>query len=297
MKIVVTGATSFIGKAFIRKLAQTDCEIIAVVRKNSPKINFSQQFGNIRVVELDMDEYAEIDSYIPHMDCLVHLAWAGTRGSNRMNRELNQLNYKNSVTLTEKMIQVGCQKIITAGSQAEYGLHSGIITEETPCLPNTEYGIYKYKLFNYVRNVCIKSGIRYKEPRFFSIYGKEDYEKTLIMSLISNMRKNAPCELTECIQMWDFLYIEDAVSALTELCLKDCADGVYNFGSGDIRPLKDYIEEMKVILNSKSPLHYGKIPYPSTGMVSIQPCIRKLQTQLHWQPRYSFKRGIQEMIQ
>lgn len=296
MKIVVTGATSFIGKAFVDVALEKGWEIVAVVRRNSPKAKAFEGVDNVSVAELNMDEYGKIAEAAGSFDCLAHFAWDGTRGAQRMDKELQQKNYENSVALIKAAIDSGCKRILTAGSQAEYGPQNGVITEQTECKPNTEYGVYKYKLFTTAGELCEKAGVSYKEPRFFSLYGPGDFEKTLIMSMIDNMRNNRRCELTECVQMWDFLYVKDAVRAVAALCELDCEDGAYNLGSGDVRELKAYVEELYSLLNSSSELVYGAVPYPETGMVSITPSVRKTQTLLNWKAEYSFADGIGEII-
>ncbi len=296
MKIVVTGATSFIGKAFVDVALEKGWEIVAVVRRNSPKAKVFEGVDNVSVAELNMDEYGKIAEAAGSFDCLAHFAWDGTRGAQRMDKELQQKNYENSVALIKAAIDSGCKRILTAGSQAEYGPQNGVITEQTECKPNTEYGVYKYKLFTTASELCEKAGVSYKEPRFFSLYGPGDFEKTLIMSMIDNMRNNRRCELTECVQMWDFLYVKDAVRAVAALCELDCEDGAYNLGSGDVRELKAYVEELYSLLNSSSELVYGAVPYPETGMVSITPSVRKTQTLLNWKAEYSFADGIGEII-
>lgn len=296
MRVVVTGATSFIGKQFVLSAVKIGWDVVAVVRKNSPKLSELKTISNHEIIELNMDEYHQIGEMTGKCDCFVHFAWNGTRGQERNDQIMQEANYENSIAAIRSMIAAGCQRIITAGSQAEYGCCNGVITEETECHPNTQYGIYKLKVFNAVKQLCEERKVSYREPRFFSLYGPGDYNKTLIMSLFSTMKKNEPCNLTQCVQMWDFLHIDDAIDAVIKLCEKDCPDGVYNLGSGDIRTLKEYVEEVKDILNSSSQLIYGAIPYPETGMVSFFPSIEKIKKEVSWKPQVSFRVGIERMI-
>ena len=110
-----------------------------------------------------------------------------------------------------------------------------------------------------------------------------------IMNLIDKMKKDVSCDLTQCIQMWDFLYLDDAVKAIINLCEQECTSGAYNLGSGDVRKLKAYVEEVKKILHSSSQINYGAVPYPETGMVSIVPSINKIKKEISWEPRVSFE--------
>ena len=123
-----------------------------------------------------------------------------------------------------------------------------------------------------------------------------DNPQTMVLSILKDMMDNAPCRMTECIQLWDFLYIEDAVDGIFRLMDMQCEDGAYNFGSGDIRPLKEFVMEMYKITGSKSQMLFGAIPYPDTGMVNVCPDISKLQMQTGWNAKTTFADGIQKII-
>ncbi len=296
--VIVTGATSFIGRHLITELIGMDYKVYAINRVNSKNINLLPQSSNLINIFLDMEDYDKLSSLIPDKcDILFALAWNGTRGEDRSNFPMQQRNYENSILSVNEAIKLGCKVIISAGSQAEYGNINGKIYETTECRPNTEYGKFKLKFYNDTIELCQKKGIHFKEPRFFSLYGKDDYEGTMIISMIKNMLLNKRCELTECIQLWDFLYITDAIKGLIYLAEKDCIDGAYNFGSGDTRKLREFIIEMYKATNSKSELLFGQVPYPDTGMVSIYPCIEKLNIETGWRPNISFEEGIKIVVE
>ena len=60
--------------------------------------------------------------------------------------------------------------------------------------------------------------------------------------------------------------------------------------------MKDYVEEMYSITESKSVLNYGAIAYPPTGIVHTNPSIDKLVNEINWKPMTSFRDGIQKVI-
>lgn len=296
MRIVISGASSFIGMRLVYKASEQGWKVVAVIRDSSIQRKVLNNVRGVSVCTCDMENYSDLGPIVGESDCFVHLSWDGTRGNARLDDQKQYKNYKQSLDAIKSMIDSGCKRIVTAGSQAEYGLSNEIITEDTPCNPNTAYGKYKVKLFEKAYALCEKNKISFKEPRYFSLYGPGDYENTMIMSCIENMLKNEPCKLTQAIQMWDYLYIDDAINALMYLCGKSCADGAYNFGSGDCRPLRDYIEELKQILNSNSKLLYGAIPYSDAGMVSIHPSIKKLVNETGWSPKVNFEEGIKQVL-
>lgn len=296
MRICVAGADCFIGIPLIKALANKVDEVVAVVKEDDASRSLFNEFDNVTTISLDFHNYEALGDTIGYVDCLIVLTWIGTRGETRQNEKLQKENYNIISSAIKSVIAKGCKKVLTAGSQAEYGLVDGIISEDTPCNPNTEYGKYKLKLFNDMSVYCAQNGVSYKEPRFFSLYGPGDFSGTLIMSTIDKMLKNEDCPFTESTQSWDYLYIEDAVDAISQLCFKKCPEGAYNIGNGDSKPLKDFIEELKRIINSNSKLNFGAVPYGKSGAVSIHPNISKIKREIGWEPKFSFEQGIRLIL-
>lgn len=292
MRIALTGATSFIGRQLLAELTARGHECIPIVRKGKKRLLHEPYNSVSHVVEMDMEDYTFLAKETGRVDCLVCLSWNGTRGDTRMDYYLQKKNYECTMNAIVSVVSRGCKLVITAGSQAEYGNVNGKISERTKLKPNTEYGIWKKELFEQASVYCNRYEAKVIEPRFFSLYGPGDTEKTMIIDIISKMLKDEVCDLTYAVQMWDFLFLKDAVEALVLLLENDVPGGAYNFGSGDCRQLKDFVEEMKIILQSKSLLNYGVIPYPVTGMVSIHPDITKLTDTINWKARTSFHDGI-----
>ncbi len=295
---MVSGATSMIGSALANRLMECGHEVIAIVRKNSRKTKGLARRSGLSVIECDMSDYEGLSKlYSGTLDAAIALAWDGTRGNARNDREIQANNFKANKDFLRAVIHMGCKKFFTAGSQAEYGsaYNEDLIKEETVPKPNTEYGKYKLLFYEAAKSYCEENGCILIEPRFFSLYGSQDFEGTLIISILKKMLANAQCDLTECIQLWDYLYIDDAVNGLMTLIENKKAEGIYNVGYGDARPLKDFIEEMRKLTNSQSVLNYGAVPYPENGMVNVNPCVKKLKS-LGWKPEVTFSEGIRRII-
>ena len=294
MRIVITGATSFIGHFLLEGLTRAGHDCIAVVR-HSGRSKLDDRFS-VKVIEKNMCDYDRMVADTGHVDCLINLAWLGTRGADRMNTDLQKSSYEYSLEAIKSFVDGGCRLVFTAGSQAEYGSIQGSIKETDAAYPNTEYGKYKLGLFEKAYQLCEENGAKLIEPRFFSLYGPGDYSGTMIVDILKKMIANEDCDLTQGIQMWDFLYITDAVNGMIALLNEKVESGAYNFASGDSRHLRDYIDEMKRVTGSKSRLNFGRIPYPETGMVSIMADITKLQRNTGWRPEVSFAKGLKEVI-
>ena len=295
--ILITGATSFIGQYLINSLVD-DYKIIAVIRKNSHKINTLPINKNLSIVQLNMDEYGKLPQFLHEKDlyAFIHLSWGGTRGADRNNEQMQKENYKNSIYALNAAEQLGVKLFMSAGSQAEYGQLNSVITEDTIPEPITAYGKNKLKFYDYGIKFCSEKHIKFLEPRFFSLYGVGDYQGTLIMSILDKMLKNEPCDLTDCTQKWNFLNIKDAVKGIKILIENEnVKTGAYNFASNDTRELKSFLLEMKAITQSRSKLNFGAIPHNDSGKYGINLDITKLLT-TGWKPKVSFESGIEDII-
>lgn len=286
------------GVNVIKKFLNQNCYIFAVVQ---PDNNLSRSIPihqNIQIVPLKMSEYDKIDQAInTSCDYFFHFAWNGTRGSSRDDKVLQEVNVIDSMKAIQGAITLGCTTILDAGSTAEYGPIEKIITENDPCQPNTEYGKAKYKLFVAITELCKKNQVHYKHLRIFSLYGPGDFEQALIPSVIQKLLSGHDVLLTACTQKWDFLHIQDACEGIIKILDPKVSEGIYNFGSGDNRPLKEFIELIYKITSSKSKVIFGGIPYPKTGRVSLELDTTKVRKETGWIPRILFENGVKEMVE
>ena len=297
---VVTAGNSFIGNRLCKALEEEGYYVYAIVRECFDDELFFSDESSIQVVKCDMENYGSLHDLINvHCDVAAALAWDGTRGGARDDAVRQEKNILYTKHFIESMRMSGCDTIVTAGSQAEYGPWNmeRKISEDDSCFPNTEYGKAKLKLFNWAKDYCSTSNIRIIEPRFFSLYGEYDFEGTMVISTLRKMLKNEECNLTQGVQLWDFLHVDDAIRGVMALINNKKAYGIYNFGYGVSKPLREYVEEMRKITKSSSIINYGAVPYPPTGIVHTNPDVGKLMHDVGWKPEISFYEGIKRIIE
>lgn len=297
-KVVVTGATSFIGVHIIKEYLKNNCEVIAVVRPNSKNLYRLPENNLLTIVEIDMENIEELIEKFENnkIDVFYHLAWEGVRVPYRDDAILQNENYICAVKAMKAAKGLGCDIFIGSGSQAEYGKCIGKIDENYPTAPVTEYGKAKLKTYEKLKILAKENNIKFIWVRVFSVYGIYDYQGTLVMSALEKMKINESIPLTQCLQNWDFIHVEDAAQAMYLLAKAPCSDGVYNLASGESRQLKEFVIAMKRICNSQSKLEFGEVPYNSEGIVSFQPIVDKLKQNLGWSCKVSFEEGIKSIL-
>lgn len=291
MKIVITGATSFIGKSLTDLAIECGNEVFAVCRDIKKANKLFKPDKNLKIIELTLERYNDLPDNIHTADIFIHLAWAGTSVNER---EIHEIHQKNIVYTKVAMFaakQLGCTLFVDSGSQAEYGIYNGKINEDTPCNPISEYGKAKLAVFNFGKEYCSKVGLKYLHLRVFSVFGEMDHPHTLIMTAIKKFMANEPLQLTSCTQKWNFLYIRDAVKQIYALCQNVYYDpaftyGVYNIASKDTRTLKDFVYRMKELSESQSVLEFGEIKSPNT--VTLDPDVSKTFNRIGFISAYTF---------
>ncbi len=210
--VIVTGASSFIGKALTKKLLENGEKVFAVVR-NPQKLSELNNFENLNIVNCDMSGYSALASLIGEKcDVFFHFAWAGTSKAGRADRSIQEENIKNSLSALFAARELGCEIFIGAGSQAEYGICGGEVTEDYPENPVTEYGKAKLAVKRMALEYGKTVGMKVIWTRIFSAYGIGDSKETMIMTALNKMLKNEDIDLTHCTQMWDYINVEDVAN-------------------------------------------------------------------------------------
>lgn len=306
-RILITGATGTIGMALINKCIESKIEVIALVNPGSSRLDRIPKDPLVWVIKCGLDDLAEasakslgIEETEPgcgvYANAFIHLAWGGTFGDSRNNRDLQDKNAAYALDAVRLAGRLGCSVFVGAGSQAEYGRVSGVLTPDTPCNPENEYGRAKLRASCETRTLCRELGIRHIWTRILSIYGPYDGEGTMVMSVIRKLLSGQKPSLTAGEQMWDYLYCEDAANALLLLARHGRDGGIYPIGSGTARPLREYIEIIRDEIDPDLPLGFGEVPYSDKQVMHLCADISDLQRDTGFEPSVGFREGIQSTI-
>lgn len=277
MRFFITGASSFIGVELCRYLADNGHQVIAMSRRENEQLNDIANNGNLQVFYADMQNLMERAIDVK-ADVFVHLAWAGALLGQRDNQELQEGNISFSLECVKLSKRMGCQLYVDAGSQAEYGIVPGVITEETECHPVSAYGKAKLQMYQKTCELTGQLGLKYIHLRILSVYGENDHPNTLITSSLRKLKNNEPIEMRSGGQKWNYVYVKDAARQIAELSLHACGDEsfkceVYNIASEDTRKLQDFVIIMKEICDSQSELKFGG--YNPEQDVNLDPDVKK----------------------
>lgn len=295
---LITGATSFIGRALIRMLVEEGTAVYAVVRPDSPRAAMVLHHPCVRVVSCDMREMERLSTLIgTTVDAVFHIGWMGNaRRENRFQYALQVDNIRASMHVAEAAKALGAKVFVGLGSQAEFGHVEGIMRIDCPERPVSGYGVAKLAAGQMTRLICQEAGIRHIWTRLITAYGHGDREGTLISQLIDAVSKGERLAVTAGDQVWDYIYVEDVARALYAMAQRGVDGRRYVLGSGVARPLRAYMEILRDAIDPSVPIGFGERPYVADQAMHLEADIEPLTIDTGWRPSVSFEEGIRQTI-
>lgn len=296
--VIVTGATGMVGAAMIEQMVLDGIKVTAIIRPGSKKLKNIIKNQLIDVVECDITELSSLsDKLDKSYDTFYHFAWDGTYGDSRDNVRLQEANIRYTLDAVELAANLGCKAFIGAGSQAEFGFAEGELSDKLPKNPITGYGIAKYTSGKLSAVMCEKMGMRQSWGRIVSTYGPGDNSYTMVMSSIIGMMKGERLSFTKGNQVWDYVYGGDCSKAFYLIGKYGKHGKAYTIGSGKSRLLREYIEDIRDVVNPQIEIGIGEREYYPNQVMHLTADIEELVKDTGFIPEVDFKEGIQRTVE
>ena len=312
MRILITGAASFLGRHLVEYFLSKEEEVLALVRENArgkDELLKYEANNKFKLIVLDMKDIERLDI---DFDVCIHLAWGGIGKEGRMDENIQRENIDAAIKLMRVCKDRGAKRFLFAGSQAEYGQTLADIEakygkdfdinaipkqgEDAPTNPKSEYGKAKLELKSKLKNLGDSLGIEYVHMRIFSVFGSGDHETSLISTCIRDFKENKDVHIGECIQSWNYIYIKDLCEAVYLLSKKDLqGEFVFNVAGENNRILMDYVKDIKRLLDSNGGIVVEKKEAASEGLPFLNPSIERL-SRIGFVESYGFEKGIKDCI-
>lgn len=302
-RIVMTGATGFIGRHVAGRLLDQGSEVYALVREASPHRELLPVHEHLHVVTGSLTEAVSCLEPVGSADGFLHFAWGGVNREEIDSPVVQAANIEASLACLEAARRLKCRIFMDAGSRVEYGVQpDGIMEESRDCHPVNEYGKAKLAFYEQARELCGQWKMTYYHLRFFSVYGQGDHPWSIISTLVRDLPEGKKVSLSACRHRWNFMEISDAAQAVAELYrFSDGREGechVVNVASADTRELRSFVEEIHGLCGGKGNLEYGTFVQAKEGALSICPVVEKLRelTRGTWTESMTFAKGIERML-
>ena len=297
MKLLVTGASGFVGAKVAGLALAAGHEVAAVTRPSGHARRLAPLAGRYLPLAVDLRErrslFAAVASFRP--DAIIHVAWAGVANSARHDTSQFSENIDAACALVEAGAASGCTAFIGTGSQGEYGAGSTMHEDALP-EPTTMYGAAKVAALYLTRQLAAQSGMRHAWLRLFSTYGPDDNPGWLIPSLISQMLDGQRPQATLGTQTWDWLHVDDVARGLIAAAVTPTAAGIFNHGSGETIEVRRAVEMIRDAAAPEMELVFGEIPFRTDQVMHMEADITRLKATTGWAPQVAFADGIAETV-
>ena len=295
-RVVLTGASGFIGRACLELLVEGGWEVHAVTSRPPPQDSAGAFWRRVDLTDPAATR-ALVDDVRPTH--LLHLAWGFDRhGSSYLSPE----NYRwvgAGLDLLRAFTESGGRRVIYAGTCAEYDWDCGFCSEaSTPLRPASTYGVCKRALFEVFDDYLTRHGPSGGGAwaRLFFLFGPHEPAERLIPAVINAILRGEPTRCSHGRQIRDYLFSRDAAAALVALLDSD-ATGPFNVGSGEPTRLRDLIRRTAGRLGREDLVELGAIPVPEDDPPLVVADVRRLHSALGWRPTWELDAALDHTIE
>ncbi len=261
MKVLVTGASGFVGQHIIPQLLKRGHTVTAVAR-NDVKARSFTWFNRVHFFACDIHcPITDPFDQFGQPDAVIHLAWAGLPNYSKLYHfEENLLaDYR----FLKSLVENGVKQILVAGTCFEYGMQNGKLTEDMPTAPASPYALAKDTLRKFLQSLQQQHTFTLQWARLFYIYGEGQNPSSLLAQLDQAIADGEPeFNMSGGEQLRDYLPVEEVARQLVLLLDHPKVEGVVNICSGKPISVRCLAEQHMAKHGTNMQLNLGHYPYP-----------------------------------
>lgn len=278
-KILVTGATGFIGNYVVSELLSKGFDVVATSR-DKEKAHKKEWYSSVRYIPLDLhntDPLVNYFDFFTEPDLLVDLAWEGLPNYTSLFHFEN--NLPSHYQFIKNMVERGLKDVAVTGTCFEYGMKSGSLREDIYPEPANPYALAKDTLRKFLECMQTVTPFSLKWIRLFYMYGQGQSEKSLFSQLekaLENGEKSF--NMSRGDQIRDFLPVQKVAEYIVAIATQDRVQGVVNCCSNNPDSVKDFIKKYLKDRNKHIELNLGYYPYTAYEPMEFWGDNNKLKT-------------------
>jgi nucleoside-diphosphate-sugar epimerase len=294
VRVLVLGASGFIGRWVARALTAEGAELHAAVRGAEA---FRQLAGSWKidaaVHEIDALRTGEVARVVDEVKPVIAFNLVGY-GVDRSEVDEDRMRLLNAelpgdlaAALARHVLEEWTgQRLVHVGSALEYGLLTGVASEHREGPLHTSYGRTKRAGTTAVASFATSQRFAGVTARLFTVFGQGEHDGRLLPTLIRASRSGEDVHLSAGTQRRDFTYVEDVASGLLALGIAPCLPGeVVNLATGHLHRVREFVGVAGRRLGiSPSRIRFGVEPIRSDEMQLDGVDTGRLRALLEWTP-------------
>ncbi len=300
LKILITGATGFIGTNIASHLANENHEIYGLTRSEGHNRRLADEKDRIRLVRSDICSYEKIYSAVENIrpDGIIHCSQYGAYPTEKSNRAMFDTNIRGLFNVLGICTEFKVNWLINCGTSFEYGGSKESIGESIPSNPNSYYGVFKATGTNMLDLYSKMISTKLLTLRIFQAYGPFEPKGRLVPYLLYNLINNLDIHLNNPYLERDFTYIKDISAAFSNAVrIMDNLEKheIINIGTGIYTSIQHFANTGKKVMGSSSRIILGNITSkPEDQIDRIFADVSKARILLNWIPKFQVNEGIED---
>ena len=289
--VIITGADGFVGSYTTDVFLNNGCHVLAIDCGAEPK-NLKPR-ENLTYIACNVFNREELLAKLPkdQYDTFVHFAWVGSAGEARVDCNLQMKNALGTVECMKVAKELGCTRFVCAGSIMEYEVETAVHTQGSHPGMGYIYGMGKHVAHCMCKSVATNIGIELVWPMITNAYGPGELSPRFVNTTLRKIINGEPLQFTAATQNYDFVYVTDVAKAFYQIAQNGKPFCEYMIGSGNARPLKEFILEMQQALAPDAVPLFGDVPFTGTNMPLATFSIEDTVRDTGFKPEVSFVEG------
>lgn len=302
---IVTGATGFIGSAFVAYLNSQGVDVVGLGRKELTEINIEKRkkIADIKYVQLDMEKTNHLPEVLCELgwragpECVFfNLAWAGARGLSDLAVGAQLRNVSQAVSALQSAKEIGCSRFIQAGTMEE------AFTQRYLELDHHKHAQYNRHVIYSVAKMVARQALDVKASQLdmdfiyvlhSHVMGPNDDKDSFLQVTLQKLMRNEELIFSSGEQYFDVISLDDCVRGYCLICERGKPSETYWVGSGEPRRLREYVERMYALFPSGETMQFGRLQYNDIVLDKEVFSIERLVRDTGYQPMMSFETTVE----
>ena len=286
-RILVTGASGFIGSAVIRHALASGHDVAGLVRSSGRLPPGAVEIPG----DLASPPWEDIARFSPER--VVHSAWISTPGVYLESPE-NEAHVDWSLRLACGLAERGVRRLLVLGTCIEYQTLQGVCSEDlTPIRPSSTYARAKARLHENLNRDLAGTGVGLSWGRVFYPYGEGEHPARLCSSLVARFRRGETAELRTPDSAKDYIHIDDLAAAILTVVTSD-STGAVNLGTGEGVKVRGIAERIAASMGCPHLLRLPAVPAPDP-VGDVVADVTRLRS-LGWEPKVTLESGLRRLV-
>jgi nucleoside-diphosphate-sugar epimerase len=306
-KAIVTGATGFIGSRFVEYLTQMGVEVLALGRKTPDEVRplRRQKLSAAEYLQIDMRDISRLPEASASLgwetgdECVFfNLAWGGATQLSDLNVQAQLSNVISAVDALNAAYAIGCERFVHVGTMEEAFTYRYLELDHNK---NSEYN--RHVIYS-VAKIAAKYALKLKASQLgidfiyvlhSHVMAPDDDRDSFLQVTLEKLINGEELIFSTGEQLFDVVSASDCVRGYALICEKGLPGKEYWVGSGNPKPLREYVERMYNLYPSGIEMQFGKLPYNDVKLTEEDFSIAELENDTGYAPRLTYEDSVREL--